>query len=147
DWDNPILVERSFIAYAANGQIPDSARVARHLLELSVPNDLATLVIGSEALKDRRYAAAARTLEDVGGDTYAGIAGGVLRAWALTADGQLDEANKVLDGIGQGGLEDFLVFHRALMADVSGRSADALALGKRAYEADPYVARIVEAYT
>lgn len=147
DWDNPILVERSFIAYAANGQVSDSARVARRLLELSAPNDLATLVIGAEALKDRRYAAAARDLESVGGDTYAGIAGGVLRAWALTADGKLDEANKLLDTIGQGGLEDFLVFHRALMAEVSGRSADALTLGKKAYEADPYVARIVEAYT
>ncbi len=147
DWDNPILVERSFIAHAAAGQITDSARVARHLLELNSPNDLATLVLGVEALKDRRYAAAARALEDVGGDTYAGIAGGVLRAWALTADGKLQQANEVLDGIGEGGLEDFLVFHRALMADVSGRTADALELAKRSYEADPYVARIVEAYT
>jgi len=147
DWDNPILVERSFIAFAANGQVPDSARVARHLLELSGPNDLASLVMGVEALKDRRYAAAARALSDVGGDTYAGIAGGVLRAWALTADNKLDEANKLLDSIGQGGLEDFLVFHRALMADVAGRSADALTLARKAYEADPYVARIVEAYT
>jgi tetratricopeptide (TPR) repeat protein len=147
DWDNPILVERSFIAYAANGQVPDSARVARHLLELVAPNDLASLVIGVEALKDRRYAAATRELENVGGDTYAGIAGGVLRAWALTADGKLDEANTLLDTVGQGGLEDFLVFHRALMAEVTGRSADALELAKKAYEADPYVARIVEAYT
>lgn len=147
EWDNPILVERSFLAYAANGQIPDSARVARHLLELSAPNDLATLILGVEALKDRRYAAAARDLESIGGDTYAGIAGGVLRAWALAADNRLDDANKVLDGIGQGGLEDFLLFHRALMADVAGRSADALELGRKAYEADPYVARIVEAYT
>jgi len=147
DWDNPILVERSFIAFAANGQIADSARVARHLLELSSPNDLATLVIGAEALKDRRYGAAARELANVGGDTYAGIAGSVLRAWALTGEGKLDEANKLLDTVGQGGLEDFLVFHRALMAEVAGRSADALALGKRAYESDPFVARIVEAYT
>lgn len=147
DWDNPILVERSFIAYAANGQVTDSARVARHLLEMIAPNDLASLVIGVEALKDRRYAAAARELENVGGDTYAGIAGGVLRAWALTADGKLDDANRLLDTVGEGGLEDFLVFHRALMAEVSGRTADALELGKKAYEADPYVARIVEAYT
>jgi Flp pilus assembly protein TadD len=146
DWDNPILVERSFIAYAANGQVTDSARVARHLLELNIPNDLATLVLGVEALKDRRYAAASRELESVGGDTYAGIAGSVLHAWALTADNKLDEANKLLDGVGQGGLEDFLVFHRALMADVAGRTPSALELGKKAYEADPYVARIVEGY-
>ena len=147
DWDNPILVERSFLAYAANGQIPESARVARHLLELGAPNDLATLVLGVEALKDRRYPAAAQLLQNAGGDTYAGIAGSVLRAWALTAENKLDEANKLLDGVGQGGLEDFLVFHRALMADVAGRTTEALELGKKAYDADPYVARIVEAYT
>ena len=147
DWDNPILVERSFLAYAANGQIPESARVARHLLELGAPNDLATLVLGVEALKDRRYPAAAQLLQNAGGDTYAGIAGSVLRAWALTAENKLDEANKLLDGVGQGGLEDFLGFHRALMADVAGRTTEALELGKKAYDADPYVARIVEAYT
>ena len=58
----------------------------------------------------------------------------------------LDEAGKVLDKVGEGGLEDFLVFHRALMADVAGRTADALTFAARARESDPYVARIVEAY-
>ena len=37
DWDNPIIIERSFIAYAANGQVSDAARVAKHMLELSAP--------------------------------------------------------------------------------------------------------------
>ncbi|WP_299641236.1 tetratricopeptide repeat protein [Devosia sp.] len=147
DWDNPIVVERSFIAYAANGQVSDAARTAKHLLELSAPNDLASLIIGTEDVKERRYAAAAKELENVGGDTFAGITGGILRAWALVADGKADEASKVLDGIGQGGLEDFLVFHRALMADVEGKSKEALDFAAKAYETDPNVARIVEAYT
>jgi len=147
DWSNPVIVERSFIAYAANGQISDSANVAKHLLELSAPNDLASLVIGTEAVKERRYAAAAKDLESVGGDTFAGITGGILRAWALIGDGKSDEATKVLDEIGKGGLEDFLVFHRAVMADIEGKTTEALDLAKKAYEADPYVARIVEAYT
>ena len=51
DWDNMIVVERSFVAEAANGNIPNAARVAKHLLELSAPNDLASLVIAAEALK------------------------------------------------------------------------------------------------
>lgn len=146
DWDNPIIIERSFIAFAANGQVTDAARVAKHMLELSAPNDLASLVIGTEAMKERRYAAAAKALENVGGDTFAGITGGILRAWALVAEGKASEASKVLDEIGQGGLEDFLVFHRALMADVEGKSKEAIDLAAKAYEADPYVARIVEAY-
>jgi tetratricopeptide (TPR) repeat protein len=146
DWDNPIVIERSFIAYAANGQVSDAARVAKHMLELSAPNDLASLVIGTEAVKQRRYGAAAKELENVGGDTFAGITGGLLRAWALLGDGKPDEASKVLDEIGQGGLEDFLVFHRALMADVAGNNKEALEFAAKAYETDPFVARIVEAY-
>lgn len=146
DWDNPIIIERSFIAYAANGQVSDAARVAKHMLELSAPNDLASLVLGTEAVKQRRYGAAAKELENIGGDTFAGITGGLLRAWALLGDGKPDEANKVLDEIGQGGLEDFLVFHRALMADVEGKSKEALEYAAKAYETDPFVARIVEAY-
>jgi tetratricopeptide (TPR) repeat protein len=146
DWNNPIVVERSFIAYAADGQIDESARVARHLLELVAPNDLASLVIGAEALKAGRYAAAARELESAGGDTFAGITGGILRAWALIGDGKPDEADAALDEIAQGGLEDFLVFHRAVMADIAGDSARAIELAKQAWESDPFVARIVEAY-
>jgi len=147
DWDNAVIVERSFVADAADGQIADAARVAKHLLELSAPNDLASLVVGAQAVKERRYGAAAHELESVGGDTFAGITGGILRAWALIGDGKRDEADKVLTELGQGGLEDFLVFHRAVMADVEGRTAEALDLAKKAYEADPQVARIVEAYT
>jgi tetratricopeptide (TPR) repeat protein len=147
DWDNPVTVERSFMAFAANGQIEDASRVATHLIELTGPNDMASLVIGTEALKQRRYAAAAKALEKAGGDTFAGVTGGIVRAWALSADGKQAEATKLLDTLGQGGLEDFLVFHRALMADVAGRSSEALDFAKKAYEADPNVVRVVEAYT
>ena len=43
-------------------------------------------------------------------------------------------------------LEEFLVFHRAIMADVAGRSSDAVAFITQAHDADPYTADIVEAY-
>jgi tetratricopeptide (TPR) repeat protein len=52
----------------------------------------------------------------------------------------------VLNGIGEAGLEDFLVFHRALIDDVAGHGAEAIETAKRAWESDPFVARIVEAY-
>ncbi len=145
DWDNPIVIERGFIALAADGQIAEAATLAEHLLELSAPNDLASLVIGTEAIKARRYGAAGRALDAVGGDTFAGITGGILRAWALEGEGKRDEAGKVLDEIAKGGLEDFLVFHRAIMADVAGDPRQALELIARAHEADPFIARIVEA--
>ena len=146
DWDNPVTVERSFMAFAANGQVEDAARVATHLIELTGPNDMASLVIGTEALKQRRYSAAAKALENAGGDTFAGVTGGIVRAWALSAEGKDVESAKLLNTLGEGGLEDFLVFHRALMADVAGRSTEALTFARKAYEGDPNVVRVVEAY-
>lgn len=145
-WDNPIIVERAFIAYAASGNIELAAATAPRLLELQPENELAHLVIAAEAIKQRRYAAAAGELAGLGTTSFAGITGGVLRAWALAGDKDLDGAFAVLDEVGRSGLDDFLVFHRALMADVAGQSAKAIEFAARALEADPLVARIVEAY-
>ncbi|CAN7175320.1 tetratricopeptide repeat protein [Devosia sp. LjRoot3] len=147
DWDNPVLVERSFIAFAANGQIGQSAQVAKRLKELVGQNELAELVIATEALKERRYGAAGNALETISQDTFTGITAGILRAWALVGEKRYDEADAILAKLGDTGLEDFLVFHRALMAEVAGEKAKALELAAQAFENEPYVARMVEVYS
>ena len=146
DWDNPVLVERAFIAFAADGQIGQAAATAKHLLDLDPNNELAELVVATEALKERRYSAAERMLGAIGQDSFTGITAGILRAWALVGDNRKAEADAALDALGQSGLEDFLVFHRALMAEASGDTEEAIQLAGRAFEAEPYVARIVEVY-
>lgn len=146
DWDNPLIIERAFIAYAANGDIDDAATTARRLVDAVPSHDLARLVIAAEAFKERRYDAAINELSSVKNESFAGITGGILRAWALVGAGRTEEADALLDQIGQAGLEDFLTFHRALMAEISGDSKAAIDYAAKAYEADPFVARIVEAY-
>lgn len=146
DWDNPVLVERAFIAYAADGQIGQAAATAKHLLELDPNNQLAELLIATEALKERRYDAAEELLGQIGLDSFTGITGGLLRAWALVGDNRKEEADALLDQLGATGLEDFLVFHRALMAEAAGETDQAIELAGRAFDAEPFVARIVEVY-
>jgi tetratricopeptide (TPR) repeat protein len=146
DWDNPVLVERAFIAFAADGQIGQASSTAKHLLELDPDNELAELVVATEALKERRYGASEQMLGAIGQDSFTGITAGILRAWALVGDSRKDEADAELDKLGQSGLEDFLVFHRALMAEASGDTESAIELAGRAFDAEPYVARIVEVY-
>jgi len=146
EWDNPVLVERSFIAFAADGQFGQAATTAKHLLELDPENELAELVIATEALKERRYGAAEHMLSALGQDSFTGVTAGILRAWALVGDNRKAEADAALDALGDRGLEDFLVFHRALMAEASGNADDAIKLAGRAFESEPYVARIVEVY-
>ncbi|MEO6015215.1 MAG: tetratricopeptide repeat protein [Devosia sp.] len=145
-WDNPLVLQRAFVAFAANGEIEQSADTARHLLAIQPDNPLAQLVLGTEAVKNRRYAAAARDLDKLGADSFEGITGSILRAWALTGDGDVKKAFASLDKVASGGLEEFLVFHRAIMADVAGQSAEAIGYISEALDADPYTADIVEAY-
>lgn len=146
DWDNPIIVERAFIALAADGQIGQAASTAKHLLELDPNNELAELVVATEALKERRYGAAERMLGAIGQDSFTGVTAGILQAWALVGDNRKADADVVLDKLGNTGLDDFLVFHRALMAEASGETDEAIDLAGRAFDAEPYVARITEVY-
>jgi tetratricopeptide (TPR) repeat protein len=146
DWDNPLLIERAFVAYAADGQIGQAASVAKHLVDLAGRNELADLVIASEAIKERRYGAAERMLASVSQDSFTGITAAILRGWALVGDNRYAEADDLLKTLGETGLEDFLVFHRALMAEVAGERETALDLAAKAFENEPYVARMVEVY-
>ncbi len=146
DWDNPVLVERAYVALAADGQIGQAATTARRMLELDPGNQLAELVVATEALKERRYNAAVRRLDNVSEDSFSGITAGILRAWALVGEGKTSEADTVMSRLGSRGLEDFLVFHRALMNEAAGNAEAALTLAQRAYDVEPYVARIAEVY-
>ena len=126
-WDNPLVVDRAFVAFAADGA---DRRRRRHrqarARARARPTSMAQLVVATEAFKQRRYDAAVADLDKLDADTFEGITGSILKAWALTGDGKVDDAFASLDKIGDGGLEEFLVFHRAIMADVAGRQADAI---------------------
>jgi len=146
DWDNPILVERAFVALATDGQIGKAASTARRMLELDAANELAELVVASEALKERRYSSAIRQLDRISQDSFSGITAGILRAWAMVGDNRGDDAQALMEELGANGLDEFLVFHRALMAEAAGDTELALELAERAFEAEPYVARMAEVY-
>ena len=146
EWENPQVVERSFFAFLADGQIDQAASTAKHLLDLIPNNELAQLVIATQSVKQRRYQSAEQILEPLGTDNFAGITGGILRAWAYVGNGKPDEAAAVLDQLSTGGLEGFLVLHRAMMAEVEGNTEDAVKFAGTAYNTEPQVARLVEAY-
>jgi tetratricopeptide (TPR) repeat protein len=147
DWDDPVLVERAFIGYAIDGQIGRAVEVAKHLLTLDPRNGLARIVVATEAVKERRYAAAANMLNNLGQDNFTAITGTILRAWAMVGDNRAVEADALLVELGRNGLEDFLVFHRALMAEAAGNAKTAIRLATTSYENEPLVARLVEVYS
>lgn len=146
DYDHPQVVQTALVAFAADGRLQQAADVARHLLEMDEGNPLALLVLATYDLSQSNYQQVVTELEPLGPQSFAGITGAIVRAWALVGLDRYDEAMDSLGPVADGGLGDFLVFHRALMADFAGRHDEAIDLMAQAYETDSYVARIVEAY-
>ncbi len=146
DPDNPIVLNRAFLAFAANGEIERASGLASRLRQADPSNQLARLVIATTAIKQRRYEAAIRSLDNLGEDSFAGITGSILKAWALTGTGRMQEGHALLDTVGQGGLDEFLVYHRALMAEVAGDSQAAQELIAETVEGNPFDPDVIEAY-
>jgi Flp pilus assembly protein TadD len=144
-WDNSEVIQRAYAALIADGRIADGVVLAKRSLELDPGDNLAILVLGTVALKERRYSSAIKRLDALGLENFVDIAGAIVHAWALVGQDDLNGAFGVLDELGSNGLESFLIFHRALMADFAG-GPTAIELAKTAYEADPFIARTVEAY-
>jgi len=146
DWDNPDIVERAFIALAADGRIEDAAALAQHLIELDPNNEIARLLLGTIAIKERRYTSAVKQLENVKNGNFTTISAIILKAWALIGEKKFNSSQALLDELSKAGLGDFLVFHRSLMADVAGKRELALKYAKQSYENEPYISRVVENY-
>lgn len=146
DWDNEIYSSQAFLAYLLAGNISEAASMAQHVLDLNPDDELAHLVLGTVALKQRRYASADQMLSRVPEASLIGIIGGITRAWAKVGEDDLAAANDILDRVAQGGFDEFIVFHRAIIADVAGDRETAIELARQAYEIDPLVPRIAEAY-
>ncbi|MDB5507449.1 MAG: tetratricopeptide repeat protein [Devosia sp.] len=145
DWDNPLLVERAFIAQAADGQISASASTAEHLLEFDPGNQLAAVVIAVEAMKQGEFDAVVQAVGGIGDDSFNAITAQLLAAWAMTGKGDVDGASELLDELDDAGLRDFSVYHRALMLDVAGRSDEAIGFAAEALAVTPLDPRLVEA--
>jgi len=145
-WNNPGVLERGFAALIADGRIADAEIMAKDMLELAPTNSLAKLVLATVALKERRYSSVITQLEDMGLADFVDISAVILRSWARVGQSRLDKAMREMEQLGTGGLEDFLVFHKALMADVAG-DPSAIEFARISYENEPFLGRMVEFYT
>jgi Flp pilus assembly protein TadD len=146
EWNTPQVVQNTFVADLVSGDIDRAASTADHLLDIAPDYALAKLAVASADLKDRRYRQVERELANIPANDFAGISAAVIRVWAYIGDGRSDDADAVMGKLDRGGLGDFLTFHRALMADISGDSASAVKLISQAYKLDPAAPRTVEAY-
>jgi len=147
DPDNEVLVEYAFQMEASEGNWPRVEILARKLIESQPSHRTARAFLGLAAFKDGRYQEAEKHFLEASGHPIGELTSTLARAWIYQAQNKTQEALALLDGQK---LPDwaqyFLRYHRALIGDVAGRTAEARAAYERIAKNDQRTLRIALAF-
>lgn len=147
DSRNPDLLERAFVAFLADGAMPDAFRAAERILQRDPANGLAQLALAVRSLKNRQFAGARERLRSPQRGRAADITSTLLTAWAHAGAGEQGRAIEALDRMrGDGAIAIFRDYHAGLILDMLGAGAEGQRRLKAAYDADPNTLRVVDAY-
>jgi tetratricopeptide (TPR) repeat protein len=145
DPQNNDLLERAFVAFLADGAMPDAFRAADRLAQRDPSNGLAQLAIGIRALKQKNYATARNHLQRGGRGRAADITATLLSAWSFLGSNQTNRAIETLERLrGEPSYNLFRDYHAGLILDAAGRKADAEKRLKSAYDAEKTTLRLVD---
>jgi tetratricopeptide (TPR) repeat protein len=144
---NAELLERAFVAFLADGAMPEAFRAAERLVARDGTNGLAQLVLGVRAIKARQYAAARTHLSKGGRGRQADLTATLLTAWAHAGAGEGKKALEAIERLkNERAFTLFRDYHAGLIADLTGNAAEAERRLKAAYEAERNTLRVVDAY-
>lgn len=149
DPDSEILLDAAFLTEATEGA--DWARVenlANQLTKLRPDHRAARAFLGLAAFKAGRYQEAEEHFKAASANPIGELTSALARAWTYQAQNRTQDAINILDSHR---LPDwanyFLRYHRALIADLGGRTADARASFERMSKNDQRALRVTLAYS
>lgn len=132
DPGNELLLEQAFLMEATEGNWSRAEELARQLIQLKPGSGIARAFLGLAAFKAGRYQDAEEQFKATGPNSIGELTSALALAWTYQAQNKTQEALAVLDAQR---LPDwanyFLRFHRATVADVAGRTAEARASYER----------------
>jgi tetratricopeptide (TPR) repeat protein len=147
DPDNQLLIENALLMEASEGNWPRVEPLARDLVKAQPTHRTARTFVALAAFKAGRYAEAASHFSEASAHPIGELTSTLARAWLALAQNNAQEALNVLD---TQKLPDwasyFLRYHRALIADISGRPAEARAAYERMTKNDQRTLRITLAF-
>ncbi|MGO4704691.1 tetratricopeptide repeat protein [Microvirga sp. 2MCAF38] len=144
---NQELLERAFVAFLANGAMPDSFKAAERLVARNPANGLAQFTLGVRSLKANKYTQARASLNQGGRGRAADITATLLSAWAQAGAGKGKEALALVDKLkNEQAFNQFREYHAALIAQFTGNNDEAEKRFKSAYENGRNTLQIVDAY-
>ncbi|MBZ6075960.1 tetratricopeptide repeat protein [Microvirga sp. WGZ8] len=142
---NQELVERAFVAFLANGSMGEAYRTAEQLTSRDQSNNLARFALAVQSLKAKKYGDARAKLNVKG--RPADLTGTLLTAWAYAGAKDGKQALATVDKLkSERAFNQFREYHAALIADVTGNSAEAEKRFKAAYEGERNTLQVVDAY-
>jgi len=147
DPKNNELLDRAFISSVADGDIDEAVRLAERILATDKTNRVARLVVGVQALKQKRYSAAQLNINQSVRGPITDLVATLLSAWAAYGAGDTKTAVANIDKLtGPDWYPIFKDLHAGMILDLSGKEKDAGARFERAYKLDDSMLRITEAY-
>lgn len=147
DPHNPDLLSRAFLSVLSDGDVDQASKLADKLLAVDHDDQVARLVLGVHALKQKQYAQARQQFTQSVHGPVTDLTAALLTAWTYAGAGDSRQAVASLDHLtGPDWYGVFKDLHAGLILDLANQRKDA---GKRydsAYKADPTALRTVQAY-
>jgi Flp pilus assembly protein TadD len=147
DPSNTELLERTFLAVLANGEVEEAIKLAERVLRADKTDRVAHLVLGVRAIKQKQYPIARRELAQSIRGPITDLTATLLSAWTLATPGEAKLATDTIDKLT--GAEWYAIFkdlHAALILDLAGQKKEAARRFERAYKNDPTALRVVQSY-
>src|SRR5512132_3783058 len=119
--DDPVLLNRAYLALTVDGRVAEAVDIARRLLQRDKSVARADVVVAVGDIRDGRFEAAAKRLENIPQSPLSAFVVPVLQGWAEFGGGRRDAAMKSLERLAANQpLAALADVHAAWMADVAG---------------------------
>jgi len=147
DPSNALLLEQAFLMEAMEGVSPTANKLAEQLVAADPQYRTAHLFLGLRDFKAGSLKSAEQHFRAASTGPIGELTGSMALAWVKLAERDTTSALAQLDAPKQADWAQFyLRYHRALIADISGRKADARAAFDRVFRQDPKALRMTLAY-
>ena len=147
DPGNEALLKQAFLAEISVGNFERTGKLGDEVLKLEPGNRLARLFLGVREFRAGAYDAAEEHFKAASSGPVGELTGTLARAWTQAAKGDHKSASDLLDGMRQvDWAQHYQRYHRALIADMTGRHSIARQNYEKMFETDTRSLRPVLAY-
>ncbi len=147
DPGNEVVLEQAFLMEVSTGDWADAGKLGRELVEKQPQHRMAHVFLGLDAFKRGAWEEADTHFKVAGTGPIGELTSSLARAWVKLAQGDAPGALELADLPKQAEWAQFYVaYHKALIADIGGRTMEARAQFEKVFKQDNRTLRTTLAY-